>query len=74
MLRKYLLYYENLVEYAPNKTIKDGDKAPWKDLKKDKRREQRNNYILIWGGSSSIFYSGLRRSGHAYVEYIADDM
>ena len=46
-----------------NKTIKDGDVAPWKDLKrklnKDKRKEQRNNYILIWGGSSSasIFFT-----------------
>ena len=41
-----------------NKTIKDGDIAPWKDLQKklnkDKRKEQRNNYILIWGGSSSM--------------------
>ena len=36
-----------------------------KNLKKDKRKEQRNNYILIWGGSSSvsIFYVGLRAFG-----------
>ena len=37
--------------FTRNKTIKDGDIAPWKDLKKelnkDKRKEQRNNYILI---------------------------
>ena len=49
-----------LCDYC-NKTIKDGDIAPWKDVKKlnkDKRKEQRNNYILIWGGSScvSIFF------------------
>ena len=25
-----------------------------KKLNKDKRKEQRNNYILIWGGSSSV--------------------
>ena len=39
-----------------NKTIKDGEIAPWiwKDLNKDKRKEQRDNYILIWGGSSSV--------------------
>ena len=41
-----------------NKSIKDGDIAPWKDLQKklnkDKRKEQRNYYILIWGGSSSV--------------------
>ena len=45
-----------------------------KRLNKDKRQEQRNNYILIWGGSSSvsIFYAGLRRSGCAYVGYVAD--
>ena len=32
-----------------NMTIKNGDIAPWKDLNKNKRKEQRNNYILIWG-------------------------
>ena len=45
-------------KFFSNKTIKDGDIAPWKDwekkLDKDKRKEQRNNYILIWGGSSSV--------------------
>ena len=53
---------ENCIDHKINKTIKDGDIAPWKDLKKlnkDKRKEQRNNYILIWGGSScvSIFFT-----------------
>ena len=66
-----------------DKTIKDGDIAPWKDLKrklnKDKRKEQRNDYILIWGGRQALAFSlcwpsRLRRSGHAYVEYITDDM
>ena len=50
---------ENITEYLSNKTIKDGDIAPWKDLEKlnkDKRKEQRNNYILIWAGSSSVFF------------------
>ena len=36
-----------------------------KELNKDKRKEQRNNYILIWGGSSSIsiFYVYIRAFG-----------
>ena len=52
-------------EPVKNKTIKDGGIAPWKDLNKDKRKEQRNNNILIWGGLSSvsIFYVGLRAFG-----------
>ena len=64
-----------------NKTIKDGDIPPWKDLQKklnkEKRKEQRNDYILIGGGSSSVsislrWPSRLWRSGHEYVEYITD--
>ena len=43
-----------LGEYVSWIYIKDGDIAPWKDLNKDKRKEQRYDYILIWGGSSSV--------------------
>ena len=58
-----------------NKTIKDGDIAPWKDLNKDNRKEQRNSYILVWGRLSSVSIF-LRqpsrlwawRSGRAYVQ------
>ena len=64
-----------------NKTIKDGDIAPWKDLNKDNRKEQRNSYILVWGRLSSVSIFLRRpsrlwawRSGRAYVEYIADNM
>ena len=46
-------------------------------MNKDKRREQRNNYILIWEDRQALAFSlrrpsRLRRSGRAYVEYVAD--
>ena len=48
-----------------------------KILNKDKRKEQRNNYILKWGGLSRVSFSlhwplHLRRSDRAYVEYVGD--
>ena len=61
-----------LQENSSNNTIKDGDIAPWKDFNKikDKQKEQRNNYNLIWGGLSSAsfflhWHSRLQSSGRA---------
>ena len=62
------------MQILENRTIKDGDIAPGKDLNKDKKE------IAIFGYGDDrqalAFYlcqhSRRRRSGRAYVEYVAD--
>ena len=39
---------------SQNKTIKDGDTAPWKDLKRFEQKKRIRNNFLIWGGLSSV--------------------
>ena len=67
------------MDATENKTIKDGDIAPWKDFRKEKRKRNQIRPYLKWGGSSSvsIFFTSperLRRSGRVQVEYVGDDM
>ena len=62
------------------KTIKDGDIAPWKDLKKKnwtKIKEKNKEITILWyeeDRQALAFFlrrpSRLRRSGHADVEYV----
>ena len=64
-----------------NKTIKDGDIAPWKDLQKNwtKKKEKDKEKTISWYGEDrqALAFSlhrpsRLWRSGRAYVEYVAD--
>ena len=64
-----------------NKTIEDGDIAPWKDLQKNwtKIKEKNKETTIFWYGEDrqALAFSlrrpsRLRRSGRAYVEYVAD--
>ena len=58
-----ILHYHSWTKYNLDKTIKDGDIAPWKDLQKNWTRIKEKNkeitIFFIWGGSSSvnIFFS-----------------
>ena len=62
-----------------NKTIKDGDIAPWKDLRKEKRkRNQIRPYFemgrIVKRLRSLRRPSRLRRSSRVYEAYMANDM
>ena len=62
-----------------NKTIKDGDIAPWKDLQKklnkDKKKRTKKKLYFDMGRivkRKHFLYVGLRAFGHAFAEYVAD--
>ena len=62
-----------------NKTIKDGDIAPWKDFKKEKRkRNQIRPYFEMGRIVKRLHFlrrpSRLRRSSRVYEAYMANDM